>query len=156
LKGLVFNLLERVVVRNHGEAAWDDLLDATGLPGAYTSLGSYPDEEIGRLVDAGAKALGLEPAEVLRWFGRRLEAANPGAAPKDAKTELQEYLQARRRPLPVYRTLAEDGPPHDRRFRIECLIEGYPPVIAESNSRRGGEQDAARSVLQGLRSGELP
>lgn len=93
---------------------------------------------------------------VLRWFERRLEAANPGAAPKDAKTELQEYLQARRRPLPVYRTLAEDGPPHDRRFRIECLIEGYPPVIAESNSRRGGEQDAARSVLQRLRSGELP
>jgi hypothetical protein len=70
LKGLVFNLLEQVVVRNHGEAAWDDLLDATGIPGAYTSLGSYPDEEIGRLVDAGAKALGLEPAEVLRWFGR--------------------------------------------------------------------------------------
>jgi len=93
---------------------------------------------------------------VLRWFERRLAAANPGAAPKDAKTELQEYLQARKRPLPSYRTLAEEGPPHDRKFRIECLIEGYPPVIAESNSRRGGEQDAARLALKGLRTGELP
>lgn len=70
MKGLVFNLLEQVVIRHHGEATWDRLLDATGLPGAYTSLGSYPDEEIGRLVDAGSQALGLEPAAVLRWFGR--------------------------------------------------------------------------------------
>jgi hypothetical protein len=70
MKGIVFNLLEQVVVKHHGEAAWDDLLDATGLAGAYTSLGSYPDEEIVKLVAAGANALGKTPSEVLRWFGR--------------------------------------------------------------------------------------
>lgn len=70
MKGIVFNLLEQVVVRRYGEAAWDRLLDATGLSGSYTSLGSYPDEEIGRLVAAGSQALGVPPAEVLRWFGR--------------------------------------------------------------------------------------
>ena len=70
MKGIVFNLLEEAVVNTHGEAAWDGLLDATGLSGAYTSLGSYPDEEIVKLVDAGAAALNLTPVEVLRWFGR--------------------------------------------------------------------------------------
>ena len=70
MKGIVFNLLEQVVVKHHGEAAWDALLDKTGLSGAYTSLGSYPDEEIGALVTAGSEALGKPPADILRWFGR--------------------------------------------------------------------------------------
>jgi hypothetical protein len=70
MKGIVFNLLEEVVSSRHGETAWDNLLDATGLTGAYTSLGSYPDEEIEKLVLAGASALGMSPEEILRWFGR--------------------------------------------------------------------------------------
>jgi len=70
LKGIVFNLLEEVVVAQHGEAAWDMLLDETGLSGSYTSLGSYPDEEVEKLVLAGAGALKMSPADVLRWFGR--------------------------------------------------------------------------------------
>lgn len=70
MKGVVFNLLEEVVSRNHGDAAWDALLDATGLAGSYTSLGSYPDAEIERLVLAASDALDAPPDEVLRWFGR--------------------------------------------------------------------------------------
>jgi heme-NO-binding protein len=71
MKGVVFNLLEEVVVRAHGQDAWDGLLDATGLPGAYTSLGSYPDEHVSKLVQAAAGALGKTPTEVLRWFGQQ-------------------------------------------------------------------------------------
>ena len=52
MKGVVFNLLEQVVVKKYGETTWDDLLDATALSGAYTTLGSYPDEEIEKLVAA--------------------------------------------------------------------------------------------------------
>jgi hypothetical protein len=70
MKGIVFNLLEEVVTAQHGDAAWDALLEATDLSGDYTSLGSYPDEEIVKLVAAGAGALKMSPAEVLRWFGR--------------------------------------------------------------------------------------
>ena len=70
MKGIVFNLLEQVVVNAHGEAAWDGLLDAAGLDGAYTSLGSYPDAEIEKLVLAGSQALGMTPDAVLTWFGR--------------------------------------------------------------------------------------
>src|SRR5690349_8670133 len=70
MKGIVFNLLEEVVTREHGAATWDALLDAADLDGAYTSLGSYPDDEAHKLVMAASGALGIPPNEVLRWFGR--------------------------------------------------------------------------------------
>ncbi len=70
MKGIVFNLLEEVVAARHGEAVWDDLLDAAGASGVYTSLGSYPDEELMRLVAAAASALGQSPQQVLQDFGR--------------------------------------------------------------------------------------
>lgn len=71
MKGIIFNVLEEVVVASHGEDVWDDLLEAVGSNGIYTSLGSYPDEQVVALVQAAAQALGLTPVEVLRWFGRQ-------------------------------------------------------------------------------------
>jgi len=70
MKGVVFNLLERVVVKKYGESVWDNLLDATKLSGVYTTLGSYPDEEIEQLVGAASAALNIPAPDVLRWFGR--------------------------------------------------------------------------------------
>jgi hypothetical protein len=71
MKGIVFNLLEEVVRREHGEKAWDDILAAAGVEGAYTSLGSYDDSELPRLVAAASQLLGIPPYEVVRWFGRQ-------------------------------------------------------------------------------------
>src|SRR5262249_32320754 len=70
MKGVVFNLLEEVVIRAHGEDTWDALLENAGLEGSYTSLGSYPDDHMMKLVGAAAGALKMNPGEVLRWFGR--------------------------------------------------------------------------------------
>jgi hypothetical protein len=70
MKGIVFNLLEEVINEQLGPDVWDGILDGTGLTGAYTSLGSYPDTEIASLVETAASTLGKSPAEVLRWFGR--------------------------------------------------------------------------------------
>ena len=69
MKGIVFNLLEQIVVAEHGEEIWEKLLDDAGLDGAYTSLGSYSDEDLGRLVGAASAALEVPPNEVVRWFG---------------------------------------------------------------------------------------
>jgi hypothetical protein len=71
MKGIIFNLLEDVVISNHGQETWDQLLTITALDGAYTSLGSYPDEQIQDLVGAASRMLGLSPFEVLRWFGQQ-------------------------------------------------------------------------------------
>lgn len=72
MKGIVFNLLEEVVRREHGEHTWDQLLDRAGVDGIYTSLGSYPDADMMKLVGAASAALGVSTDDVLRWFGRAI------------------------------------------------------------------------------------
>ena len=82
MKGIVFNLLERVVEDTHGEETWDRLLDDAGLEGAYTSLGSYPDDDFMRLVDAASSALDKPQEEIVRWFGRRALAVLAAKYPR--------------------------------------------------------------------------
>lgn len=71
MKGIIFSLLQMVVSDEYGEATWDALLDETGLPGVYTAVGSYPDEELLALVGAASKALDTPPDEIVKWFGHR-------------------------------------------------------------------------------------
>jgi Haem-NO-binding len=70
VKGIVFNLLEEVVATRFGEEAWDEMLGHTGLGGAYTSLGNYPDSEFTTLLAALSRRIGETERDVLRWFGR--------------------------------------------------------------------------------------
>ena len=81
MKGVVFNLLERATAESHGEDLWDDVLAVAGLDGAYTSLGSYPDAHLSRLVAAISEATEKPPDDVIRWLGRsampHLAASNP-------------------------------------------------------------------------------
>lgn len=71
MKGVVFNMLEEVVSREYGEDTWDALLEGAELDGVYTSLGNYPDEQLGALVGVASQALSLSPQEVIRWFGHQ-------------------------------------------------------------------------------------
>lgn len=73
MKGIVFNLLQEVVSREHGEDTWDSLLETAGLEGAYTAVGSYPDEDLATLVSTAAAALGLTEDDIVRWFGRKAQ-----------------------------------------------------------------------------------
>lgn len=70
MKGIIFNLLEEVVRKEYGDEAWEGLLEAARVDGAYTSLGNYPDEDMMKLVAAAATALRMSPNEITRWFGR--------------------------------------------------------------------------------------
>lgn len=70
MKGIIFNLLQEAVTRQFGPDAWDDLIDAAGVDGAYTSLGNYHDDEITALVAQASQALGMTRGDVLRWFGQ--------------------------------------------------------------------------------------
>jgi hypothetical protein len=70
VKGIVFNLLETVVVREHGDEVWELLLEQAGLDGVYTSIGSYDDRELVALVGVASEHLGVGSEEVIRWFGR--------------------------------------------------------------------------------------
>ena len=65
---------------------------------------------------------------------------------KDAKTQLQEYLQGRGLPLPDYQIISESGPEHAREFQIRATSGEY---IAEAHgsSRKKAEQQAAAELL---------
>ena len=71
VKGIVFNLLEQVVTEEHGEDAWDQILDSAGLEGAFTAVGSYPDEQFMALVAAACDRFELEQDDLVRWFGKQ-------------------------------------------------------------------------------------
>ena len=81
MKGVVFNILEDVVSEEHGESAWDDLLDEAGVEGAYTAIGSYSDAEFVQLLQCLPGAQDYALSEALRLFGRsamaRLAALYP-------------------------------------------------------------------------------
>ena len=70
MKGIIFNVVEEVVTDRYGEDTWDSLLDAAELDGSYTSLGSYPDEDLFRLVGAASEALGMPAGDVVRSLGQ--------------------------------------------------------------------------------------
>lgn len=84
-------------------------------------------------------------------FAELLEQLPDADSLKDSKTRLQEWLQARQRPLPRYEVLSEEGPPHQRLFQVRaCLADGELQSHASGRSRRGAEQDAARALLEAL------
>ncbi|AUZ04790.1 MULTISPECIES: ribonuclease III [Vitreoscilla] len=76
---------------------------------------------------------------------RNIDLRNHG---KDAKTLLQEALQARRLPLPKYRIEDQFGEAHEQTFVIVCdLGELGFQCKAQAHSRRLAEQAAAKEAL---------
>jgi ribonuclease-3 len=101
-------------------------------------------------LDAGTDAA---LARVAAWFGDRLAALDPEVSHKDAKTELQEFLQARRQVLPRYEVLELAVASGSGACRVRCHVASLPdPVEGRGRNRRLAEQDAARSALSALRS----
>lgn len=87
---------------------------------------------------------------VLGWYQQRLDNIQPGVGQKDPKTQLQEYLQGRKLPLPIYAVIATKGQAHNQEFTISCLVEGYKEFIAKGTSRRKAEQSVAQIALDTL------
>ncbi len=74
------------------------------------------------------------------------------AAAKDAKTELQEWLQGRKMNLPAYTVVGTTGAAHKQTFEVECLItELGRSERGLGGSRRVAEQAAATALLVSLR-----
>ncbi len=97
-------------------------------------------------IDGGFEAA---RATVLRLFGQPLSAADPFKLAKDAKTRLQELMQARRVPLPQYTVISTAGEAHEQSFRVECVIpELNIRTEGEGTSRRAAEQAAASRAYE--------
>lgn len=83
---------------------------------------------------------------VRRLFAERVAAG--ARTPKDAKTRLQEWLQARNLPLPVYELVGTSGEEHARIFEVTCRVDERGVATGGSaSSRRAAEQIAADRAL---------
>jgi ribonuclease-3 len=99
-------------------------------------------------LDAGFDAAS---ALVRRLYGDVELSAQMSAMGKDPKTELQEWLQARKMKLPSYRVVATLGEAHKQTFDVECtVVETGHSERGIGASRRAGEQAAAAAMLQQL------
>jgi ribonuclease III len=96
-------------------------------------------------------------ALVQRMFGEIIATTEIGNWSKDAKTELQEWLQARRLPVPTYRIRATRGQAHAQTFEVECSVPALSLTQqGEGRSRRLAEQEAARRMLDALKATDKP
>ena len=88
-------------------------------------------EEVSRIIEA--------------LFAPVIAKVDPKKLSKDPKTQLQEYLQSRKLPLPQYAIIATEGEAHEQHFKLECLIpELEIRAQGEGASRRKAEQEAAK------------
>jgi len=93
--------------------------------------------------------LDVAAAFILReWDAIVAEDVRP---PKDAKTELQEWAQARALALPKYREVGREGPAHAPVFSVEVSLADRSPARASGASKRAAEQAAAEAMLEDLR-----
>lgn len=99
-------------------------------------------------LDAGLDVCRLRVRE---WFSARLVQLVPGDRNKDPKTLLQEMLQARAQPLPLYRLLETTGAEHQQQFQVVCEIAALTePFTGRGGTRRAAEQAAAEQAIAKL------
>ena len=84
-------------------------------------------------------------AAVVLAFTEEIEDALEN--PEDFKSALQEQL-ARRGEIVVYAVVEEDGPPHNRTFRVSATVGGQEIARGVGRSKKDAEQRAARSALK--------
>jgi ribonuclease-3 len=69
-------------------------------------------------------------------------------AVKDAKTRLQEMLQAQSLPLPVYEVVETGGSEHQRTFTVACRVDALKlQTKGSGSSRRAAEKEAAQVMI---------
>jgi ribonuclease-3 len=94
--------------------------------------------------DAGLEAA---RATVLRLWGARLDAQGGAEAPREPKSALQEWAEARGLGKPVYAVVAQAGPDHAPVFTVEVALATGPAARGAARSKREAEKIAAASLL---------
>lgn len=115
-------------------------------------LGDACEAVIGAIFRDGGFAAARDV--VISCWSQRVD--NAIAAPRDAKTALQEWAQGRGLPPPTYRLIERSGADHAPEFAISVLIAGHGEADARGGSKRAAEQQAAQLLLTRLEGGERP
>jgi len=104
----------------------------------------------------GAIWLDGGPEAARRVIERYLEEAERAgeATGGDPKTVLQEIVQGRGWPLPVYSIVEEVGPDHDKRFVCEVALRGAAAGRGDGRTKKEAQQRAAAAALESLAAAE--
>ena len=90
-------------------------------------------------------------ATVLRLYHGQLQTVDENANLRDPKTQLQEYLQARKMHLPRYQVEQTSGKSHNQVFTVSCNITDLElQSKGKGSSRKKAEQQAAQKILDKL------
>lgn len=128
--------------------------DLSGGRTRHTVLGRAFEAVLGAIyLDRGLDGL---RALVTPLFDEVMDQYGWEGRGKDCKSRLQETLQGSGRSPPQYRTISEQGPDHDKRFRMAVEVEGETLAEGEGASKQRAEQDAARAALAELAAAEGP
>lgn len=122
--------------------------------GELKSGGHHRESILADVVEALIGAIYLDSTQlevieqlVLNWYAPYLKALQPSDQLKDPKSRLQELLQARKLPLPIYEVVDIQGDAPHQHFIIHCFVQDMPLVVGEGASRRFAEQTAAANIL---------
>jgi len=84
---------------------------------------------------------------ILRTLGPELDAAKEHKHPPNYKSVLQQLVQAEGHDAPVYRTIRNVGPDHDKRFLAAVDIAGVESGSGWGKTKKDAEQQAAQAAL---------
>lgn len=122
---------------------------ASGRPAAPSILADALEAVYGAVFLDGGYASARQA--VLATLAEALEGIDERVTAKDAKTRLQEALQARRLGLPQYAVVATQGAAHEQTFEVECVVDRLGlRSRGRGGSRRAAEQQAAEALLAQL------
>jgi ribonuclease-3 len=96
-------------------------------------------------LDGGLQAL-LEVAE--RHFARLLAEDEETPYDKDAKTRLQELVQAKEKVTPYYRMEAEEGPDHNKVFQVSVWVKETVLAYGSGPTKKAAQQQAAERAVR--------
>ena len=153
----VLSRLRALVVSGHSLAAIAKAFDLSSClilgESERKSGGRHRDSILADTLEAliGAVALDAGPETALQVAGKWLRSAVESALPSDtidAKTQLQEWCQARGEPLPEYTVVEVLGSDHQQSFRVCCRLPSRQrETEATGTSRRRAEKYAAAEML---------
>jgi ribonuclease-3 len=147
-----------------GQDVLADRARSVGL-GAYIRLGRGEELSSGRdkdsiladvlesLIAALYLDAGLAAARtlIIKLFEGLVASPQTLALGRDSKSELQEFLSSTGHSLPEYRLTKESGPPHDRQFCFQILVDGHIVSEGQGKSKKIAQQAAAAEALDKIR-----
>ncbi|MCX8065504.1 MAG: ribonuclease III [Candidatus Hydrogenedentes bacterium] len=88
---------------------------------------------------------------IYRFFSEELSKVEKYASTKDPKSELQEFCQKNKKPLPDYRVIKEEGPDHKKSFQVAVVLGDRVISIGEGGSKKEASRIAAKKALAVLK-----